>query len=215
MIYVLTGICDITYLISRNPHSVALRQPTVQATVNHYMYGIDRAHQGIYSLHGSVGHPIMIIFPTITGMDIRRYNGYPEDLISPQQITLNRAVININRHLTAMNKSMGIYTPFLSTPVHPRCRHRYRFVYYHLVDGCHPSDHLCALWADSSSRTPCAMQISTTHSISLTVCIKGNDLPYLALWCLWSEYFQPSSFPAVQTSEISMYPNVLSALTPA
>lgn len=148
LVYVMVGICDVTYLISRNPHSVALRHPTVQATVNHYMHGIDRAHQGIYALHNIVGHPIMIIFPTLTGMDIRRYNGYPQNLHSPQQTTLNQAVININRHVTAMNRSMGISTPFLSTPVHPRCRHRYRFVYSRLVYGCHPSDDLCALWAN-------------------------------------------------------------------
>lgn len=148
MVYVMLGICDVTYLISRNPHSVALRHPTVASTVNYYMHGIDRAHQGIYSLHVAVGHPIMIIFPTLTGMDIRRYNGYPYNLISPQQVTLNQAVININRLITAMNRSMGIYTPFLSTPVHPRCRHRYRFVYSRLTDGCHPSDELCALWAN-------------------------------------------------------------------
>lgn len=148
MIYVLVGICDVTYLISRNPPSVALRYPSVQATVSYYMHGIDRAHQGIYSLHNLVGHQIMVIFPTLTGMDIRRYNAYPRDLISPQQVTLNQAVININRLITAMNRSMGIFTPFLATPVHPRCRRRYRFAYDRLVDGCHPSDHLCYLWAN-------------------------------------------------------------------
>lgn len=148
MIYLLVGICDITYLISRNPPTVALRHPTTQATVNYYMHSIDRAHQGIYSLHHQVGHPVMIIFPTLTGLDIRRYNAYPRNLHSPQQITLNQAVLNINRHVTAMNRSMGIFTPFLATPVHPRCRHRYRFVYTRLVDACHPSDHLCAIWAN-------------------------------------------------------------------
>lgn len=148
MIYVLPGICDVTYLISRNPPSVALRHSTVQGTVNYYMHSIDRAHQGLYALSNSVGHPIMIIFPTLTGLDIRRYNGFPRNLISPQQSTLNQAVININRLVTAMNRSMGIFTPFLSTPVHPRCRRRYRFVYDRLVDGCHPSGHLCSIWAN-------------------------------------------------------------------
>lgn len=148
MIYVLVGICDVTYLISRNPWSVALRHPSVQGTVSHYMHGIDRAHQDLYSLHHLIGHQIMVIFPTLTGMDIGRYNAYPRNLVSPQQVTLNRAVININRLVTAMNCSMHIYTPFLATPVHPRCRHHYRFAYARLVDGCHPSDHLCALWAD-------------------------------------------------------------------
>lgn len=148
MVYVLPGICDLTYLISRNPPSVALRYPTVQASVNYFMQGIDYAHQGIYSLHRIIGHQIMVIFPTLTGMDIRRYNGYPLDLSSPQQSTLNQSVININRAITGLNRSMGIYTPFLATPVHPRCRRRFRFAYARLTDGCHPSDHLCSLWAD-------------------------------------------------------------------
>lgn len=167
MVYVMAGICDITYLISRNPHSVALRHPTVQATVTHYMHGIDRAHQGIYSLHNPVGHPIMIIFPTLTGMDIQRFNGYPRNLISPQQVTLNQAVLNINRLVTAMNKSMGIFTPFLATPVHPRCRHRYRFAYGHLVDGCHPSDNLCARWANKIF-TNALRNVDKYHVFSLT-----------------------------------------------
>lgn len=148
MIYVLTGICDITYLISRNPPTVVLRHPTVQGTVNYYMHSVDRTHQGLYTLRNLVGHPIMIIFPTLTGLDIHRYNAYPRNLFSPQQPTLNQAVININRLITAMNRSMGTFTPFLSTPVHPRCRSRYRFVYDRLVDGCHPSDHLCSVWAN-------------------------------------------------------------------
>lgn len=148
MIYILVGICDVTYLTSRDPWTVALRHPTIQSTVSHYMYGIDRAHQDLYSLHNLVGHKMMIIFPTLTGMDIGRYNAYPQGLISPQQVTLNRPVIRINRHITAMNRSMSIYTPFLATPVHPRCRRRYRFAYARLVDGCHPSDHLCFIWAN-------------------------------------------------------------------
>lgn len=100
------------------------------------MLNLDAAHQSIYLLSHYVGHNLMIIFPTLTGLDIARYSThYPNGLRSPQQITLNMAIININRHITATNRSMDIYTPFLATPVHPRCRR-------------HPTDELCTRWAD-------------------------------------------------------------------
>lgn len=149
MIYILTGICDLTRVVSQDPWTVALRFPTVQATVNHYIYNLDATHQNIYSLSRYLGHNLMIIFPTLTGLDIARYSThYPTGLRSPQQITLNQAIINMNRHITATNRSMNISTPFLATTVYPWCRRHYRFVYTHLFDGCHPTDQLCAKWAD-------------------------------------------------------------------
>lgn len=168
MIYIMTGICDITRVLSRDPWTVTLRSPTVQGTVNQFMYNLDTAHQSIYSLSKSVGHHIMIIIPTLTGLDIARYStNYPNGLRSPQQVTLNQAIININRHITATNRSMQIYTPFLATTVHPRCRHHYRFVYAHLADGCHPTDALCARWADKLFAN--AMRnVDKYHSFNLT-----------------------------------------------
>lgn len=112
------------------------------------MYYLDKAHREIYSLKGMVGHDMMIIIPTLTGVDIGRYNAYPDDLKSPHQKILDNSILNINRIITATNNSMNIFTPFLATPVHPRCRRRNRFVYDKLYDGCHPSEELCATWTN-------------------------------------------------------------------
>lgn len=147
MIYLLVGICDITRIVTREPWSIGLRIPTVSGTVMNYMENLDKAHREIYSLSRAVGHQLMIVTPTQTGVDIGRYNSYPDDLVSPQQKTLNVAILNINRHVTALNRSMQIKTPFLANIVHPRCRRRNRFVPARLLDGCHPTPELCAIWA--------------------------------------------------------------------
>lgn len=148
LVYVLPGICDITRIICRDPRAIGLRDTSVQGTVNNFLYFLDKAHREIYSLKEMVGHEMMIITPTLTGVDIGRYNHYPDDLKFPHQKILDNSILNINRAITAMNFSMNIFTPFLATPVHPRCRRRNRFVYDKLYDGCHPSESLCATWAN-------------------------------------------------------------------
>lgn len=118
MIYLLVGICDVTRIVTREPWSIGLRIPTVSGTVMSYMENLDKAHRELYSLSSAVGHKLMIITPTQTGVDIGRYNSYPHDLVSPQQKTLNVAILNINRHVTALNRSMWIKTPFLANILH-------------------------------------------------------------------------------------------------
>lgn len=148
LIYILTGICDITRITCRDPRAIGLRSTSVQGTVDSFLFYLDKAHREIYSLKEKVGHDMMIIVPTLTGVDIGRYNRYPTDLKFPHQKILDNSILNINRAITATNYSMNIFTPFLATPVHPRCRRRNRFVYDKLYDGCHPSDELCTLWAN-------------------------------------------------------------------
>lgn len=147
IIYILCGVCDLTRLTSRNPNHVVLRYNTVQDLVYHYMCSIDSAISRIFALHPLVGHYIMVVFPTLTGMDLSRYNRYPPGLFSPQQYILNVAVLRINRAITALNYAMHISTPFLATAVHPRRRQHNRFVYARLYDGCHLSYRLNSYWA--------------------------------------------------------------------
>lgn len=118
-----------------------------QITVNNYMLAIDQLLSEIYPLSAQVGHQIMVVFSTQTGVDPGKYSGYPEDLVSPEQVYLNRALLMINRRIFNMNRSMGIVTPYLSSAVHMRCRGKHRFVSSKLYDGCHPTTELCKQWA--------------------------------------------------------------------
>lgn len=152
IIYIINGICDLTYIRTRDPWTVAMVNPSPQGSVINYMTAVDQLHSELYSLSAQIGHQIMVVFSTQTGIDLGKYNGYPRDLISPEQGFLNRAILMINKRIFALNRSMGIVTPYLSSAVHIRCRGRYRFVSNKLYDGCHPSHELCEDWATKIRR---------------------------------------------------------------
>lgn len=147
LVYFLNGVCDITYVRTREPWSVALRNRSPTITCDNYMMSIDHLHANTFALSDQVGHFLMIIFSSQTGVDIGKYNGYPRDLISPEQVYMNKAIHMINHRISQMNRSMSIVTPFLSSPTHQRCRGKYRFVSDKLIDGCHPTSELCKVWA--------------------------------------------------------------------
>lgn len=152
LVYLLTGICSITMITSRDPWTAGLHVPSVNGTVTLFLTNLDTAHQGIFSLSPQVGHPIMVITPTQSGLDFTTYNSYPEDLTSPHQRILNASILEINRRITYMNKAMSIKTPFIGSFTHPRCRHHNRMVYTKLEDGCHPTPHLAQAWAYKLSK---------------------------------------------------------------
>lgn len=101
LVYVLSGICDLTQITSYDPWTASLRHMTIDACVMNYMVGMDAALQGIYGFSDEIGHPIMVIFPTQTGLNFTAYNGYPDDLISPSQRILNSAMLQINKNIVA------------------------------------------------------------------------------------------------------------------
>lgn len=147
LIYLLNGVCDITYVRSRQPWSIALRHPDAHTTTTEYITAADQLLSELYSLSSRVGHHIMVIFSTQTGVDLSYYNGYPRELVSPEQGIMNQSIAMINRRIFAMNWSMGIITPYLSSAVHMRCRGKLRFAPNKLADGCHPTRQLCKEWA--------------------------------------------------------------------
>lgn len=152
LIYLLNGICDITSIRSRNPWMIALRDPCPMNTTVNYITAADQLHSELYSMSDKIGHQIMVIFSTQTGVDLSQYNGYPEELVSPEQAAMNQAITMINRRIFAMNRSMGVITPYLSSVVHMRHKGKYRFVSNKLVDGCHPTRQLCQAWAQKIRR---------------------------------------------------------------
>lgn len=147
LIYVLTGLCDLTYLRSIEPRQVALRYESIQGTVYSYMTKVDLVHSQLYSLRRLTGVDPMIVFPTQTGMDMGVYSGFPDDLVHPHQHVLDNALVLINKHITTMNRSMRITTPFLASQIHSRCRGKVRNMYSKLPDGCHLSPFLRQIWA--------------------------------------------------------------------
>lgn len=148
LIFILTGICDITEIRSYNPRLILLRNPTVNAMVYSYLTRVDLLHSMIYSMKVVLGHDPMIIFPTQVGIDLSRYNHFPHDLIHPHQVILNHAITDINRFIVGQNNRMHISTPFLAGPIHTRCRRRPRHMYAKLYDGCHPSPQICRIWSE-------------------------------------------------------------------
>lgn len=68
IVYILTGLCDITYIFSRNPRMVLLRNGTVQETVYSYMQKVDFVHSQIFSLKRRLNHGPMIISPPKQGL---------------------------------------------------------------------------------------------------------------------------------------------------
>lgn len=147
IIILMNGICDLTYIRTYEPWSIAMRDISVVNTVLNYMTYVDNVHSHFYNLSKEIGHKPMIVFSTLAGIDIGQYNGYPSDLISPEQQPLNDEVLTINRNIIALNNSMGIATPMIGSEVHKRCRGRYRLATSKLWDGCHPTDELCG-WVE-------------------------------------------------------------------
>lgn len=147
IIFVLTGICDITQIYSHNPRLVLLRNVTSEETVYSYMQKVDFVHSQIFSMKRLLGHGPMIVFPTQTGIDMGKYSHYPDDCVHPQQATLDKAINTINRNITTQNNSMRVYTPFLASSVHICCRGKVRTVYRKLADGCHFTERLSKEWA--------------------------------------------------------------------
>lgn len=145
LIYFLNGICDITKVTSRNPWIVDMRNPSPDNTCINYMITLDQLHSDTFGLSTQVGHHLMIIFSSQTGIDIGRYNN--EDHTSPQQGSLNKAMYMINKNVQALKRSTSVVTPFLSSDVHHRCRGKHRLVSNKLIDGCHPTPELCITWA--------------------------------------------------------------------
>lgn len=98
IVFILTGVCDITQVYSHDPRLVLLRNTTIQETVYSYMQKVDFVHSQIFSLKRKLGHGPMIVFPTQTGVDMGRYSHYPDDRIHPQQRVLDDSISIINRN---------------------------------------------------------------------------------------------------------------------
>lgn len=80
IVILINGICDITYIKTRDPWTAALRSRSVTTIVNEYMNHLDFVHSQLYQMSNELGHKLMIVFSTLTGMDLKIYNKYPDNL---------------------------------------------------------------------------------------------------------------------------------------
>lgn len=87
---------------------------------------------------------VKVIFATIVGMDIARYNKaiQSQDLLS-KQIILNDSIKAVNNRLILRNTNKDVATPWLHRMVHSNKKGK-SINSYHLLtpDGCHLMDYL-------------------------------------------------------------------------
>lgn len=117
LVYILNGICDVTYIKSYNPWSVDLREHTPDAALASYMTEVDSLHAQIYQMSDLLGYKLMVIFAPLIGVDLATYNQDPTLLHSSQQSLLNDAIYLINKHIHTLNTAMGIVTPPCPLPL--------------------------------------------------------------------------------------------------
>lgn len=108
---------------------------------------MDQLHEQLFGLTSLLGYKPMVLFTTQTGIDLARYNNYPDDLASPEQPISDKAIKIINHNIIALHHSMSVLPPILASAVHMRCSGKYRMAKGKLSDGCHPTPELSLTWA--------------------------------------------------------------------
>lgn len=156
IIIVLAGICDLTFR-NKTTKVTGLRFNTVDENVRHVMDAAKSASELLKSTTQS-----KVLFATLTGLDLADYNYPPRRFMSSseykhhcstsktthkQQATLDMAVIEINRQITALNKDNAVPTVWTGGVVHLYNKRRHYHYYIRLTDGCHPDDQTKMEWA--------------------------------------------------------------------
>lgn len=155
-IIVMLGICTIT---KRDPitKQTFLRSTEVQELVTNVMTEIRNTYQIIQGLHAC-----QVSYATVTGLDIADYNNYRRKFMDekqynlyclttktlhPQQVTLDKIILELNRRITAFNQSNNIPTTWTATAIHAYHNKKYHHYYKKLYDGCHPTKATIKYWA--------------------------------------------------------------------
>ena len=162
LIIIMSGICDITSKDNISK-TIRLKYNTVAEVTETVMRSIRQT----YDLIQHIGE-FTVSFSTITGLELAdtnnkdrrkmtdneyRHHSTHTKLTHPQQKTLDEAVIEINRRITAFNETNNTPTTWMAEIVHPYLRGRHRHYYSRLADGCHPSNNTRRRWAHQIVRT--------------------------------------------------------------
>lgn len=156
LIVIMAGICDLTYK-NRMNKITTLRHSTVRENTEHVINAARSSHDLLKSVSTA-----KIAYATLTGIDIADYNHPPRKHMTSNeyrtynsstkvthemQHTLNSSVIEINRQLTALNKTNSVPTIWTGGVVHNYSSHKHYHYYIRLTDGCHADDQTKAEWA--------------------------------------------------------------------
>ena len=146
-LYINAGINDIT----RKPQgqrSVYIPYNSVNELVNTIMERIRRCFLRLRQNHPS----LKIIFMTIPGIDIRRYNKSPT--VHPDQDMINTSMAKLNEEILKYNQSHACRTPMIHEVIHfkPGQGRAVRHYYSRLIDGLHPTARTLSKWGKIIAR---------------------------------------------------------------
>lgn len=156
IIIIAAGVCDLTWK-NRANKMINLRHRDVDGNVDHVMSSMKAA----YDLIRAEGTH-KVTFATLTGVDLADSNNparrhmnnaqYVEYNMQHKtthsaQITLNRAILKINKKIGAFNRANNVNTVWLAGLVHAYIKGTYHHYYRRLYDGCHLDDKTKAAWA--------------------------------------------------------------------
>lgn len=147
IVFILTGLCSLT-AIDKTSRIVKLHHATSCEAVISYekdMLSVDQALKSMLK-----PKQVKVIFATIIGMDICRYNRCvdPTDNMLSQQATLNESVRMVNSVIVRRNSEFNLATPWLQRLVHRYNKGKVTNSYFRLDnDGCHLSDFVLSFWA--------------------------------------------------------------------
>ena len=138
----MAGICDMTVF---NPETQRYRLVfTTEDELTNHMVGL--YNEADINFHRHCPHATLII-AQLTGEDLNRY-AYAEDVTADLQDMFNRAVIEINKEIVAINRRNWVKTPWIARQIH---RYRGGNVFTHhydlLSDGIHPTNSTLRFWA--------------------------------------------------------------------
>lgn len=151
-IYVMNGICDITYR-DRSTKLVSLHELEVERAVESYVQSLDTVTHFVKILLD--GHRYKLIFSEQIGMNLATYNGtlYPHQ----HQGILNETIERINAEIVIWNRNHEVITPWVARIIHRNMKNGKKTHKYQKLapDGLHLSEEVRAHWAYELAQAIC------------------------------------------------------------
>ena len=146
-LYINAGINDVT----RKPHgqkSLYIPYDSAAEVVNMVMERVRRCYLRIKQNHPN----LKIVFMTITGIDIMRYN--KTHTVHPDQDMINTSMVKLNEEILKYNQSHSCRTPMIHEVVHykPGQGRPTKHYYSRLIDGLHPTARTVSKWGKIIAR---------------------------------------------------------------
>lgn len=136
--YFCSGSNNMTKMINGEPH---ITHYTDLALYDAVVKPLDE----ILEIKRNNMHDCVMHVCTITAIDAARAT---VNSTQADQDRINRVIWQINSHIHAKNKEMGVKTPWLSRFVHISNNGTHSHWYDRLTDGVHPSEFLLDKWAN-------------------------------------------------------------------